>query len=158
MPKYWLFKSEPTTYSFDDLVRDGETEWDGVRNFQARNMLRDEIKPGDGVLFYYSSTKPQAIVGTAKVVKGGHGDETAWDPKSAHPDPKSTPDDPIWYVVDIAPAERFTRPITLEELKTIPGLENMMVIKRGARLSIQPVTEQEWNFIREIGKPEPLRP
>jgi len=157
MPKYWLFKSEPTTYSFDDLIRDGETEWDGVRNFQARNMLRDEIKHGDGVLFYYSSTKPQAIVGTAKVVREGHSDETAWDPKSGHSDPKSTPDDPIWYVVDIAPAERFARPITLEELKTIPGLEQMMVIKRGARLSVQPVTEQEWNVIRDIGKPEPVR-
>lgn len=157
MPKYWLFKSEPDTYSFEDLIRDGETEWDGVRNFQARNMLRDEIKPGDGVLFYYSSTKPQAIVGTAKVVREGHPDETAWDPKSGHADPKSTPDNPIWYVVDIAPAERFTRPITLDEMKQIPGLEKMMAIKRGARLSVQPVTEQEWNVIREIGKPEPVR-
>lgn len=157
MPRYWLFKSEPNTYSYEDLVRDGETEWDGVRNFQARNMLRDEIKVGDGVLFYYSSAKPQSIVGTAKVVREGHGDETAWDPKSAHPDPKSTPDNPIWYVVDIAPGERFARPVTLDELKQIPGLEKMMVMRRGARLSVQPVTEAEWNIIRGIGKPEPVR-
>ena len=156
MPKrYWLFKSEPGTYSFDDLVRDGSTEWDGVRNFQARNFLRDEMQVGDGVLFYYSSTTPQAVVGTATVVRRGHPDETAWDPTSVHPDPKSTPENPIWYVVDIAPAERFTRPVTLDEIKHVPELEKMMVIQRGARLSVQPVSEQEWEIIRGLGKPEP---
>src|SRR2546426_9582213 len=111
--KYWLFKQEPTTYSFDDLVRDGQTEWDGVRNFQARNFLRDEIKAGDRILYYYSNAKPQRIVGTATVVKGGHADESAFDPKSAHPDPKSTPDNPTWYVVDIAPTERVKNEVTL---------------------------------------------
>ncbi len=157
MPKYWLFKQEPTTYSFDDLIRDGQTEWDGVRNFQARNFLRDEIMPGDRVLYYYSNAKPQRIVGTATVVKGGHPDETAFDPKAAHPDPKSSPDNPIWYVVDIAPTERFKHEVTLEELKQMPGLEKMMVIQRGSRLSIQPVREQEWEIIRKAGQPEPLK-
>lgn len=154
--RYWLFKSEPNTYSFEDLVRDGQTEWDGVRNFQARNFLRDDIKVGDSVLFYYSSTKPQAVVGVATVVKDGHGDETAWDPRSPHPDPKSTPDDPIWYVVDIAPAERFSRPVTLEELKKTPGLEKMMVIQRGSRLSIQPLAEAEFEIVRRLGGPRPV--
>ena len=157
MPKrYWLFKSEPTTYSFEDLVRDGQTEWDGVRNFQARNMLRDEMKAGDGVLFYYSSTKPQAVVGTAAIVKEGHPDDTAWDPKSAHPDLKSTRENPIWYVVDIAPVERFARSVTLEEMKQAPGLEKMMVIQRGARLSVQPVTEEEFEIVRKLGQPQPV--
>ena len=158
MPRrYWLFKSEPGTYSFDDLVRDGETEWDGVRNFQARNFLRDDIQEGDGVLFYYSSTKPQAVVGTARVTKPCHPDESAWDPASAHPDPKSTPDHPIWYVVDIAPMERFQRPVTLDEIRHIPGLEKMELIRRGSRLSVQPVSDGEWEIIRKLGRPEPVQ-
>ena len=99
--RYWLFKSEPTAYSYDDLVGDVVAEWDGVRNYQARNMLRDEIKEGDGVLFYHSSIKPTAVIGTAKVVRNGYADHTAWDPTSQHPDPKSTPDSSIWYMVDI---------------------------------------------------------
>ncbi len=157
MPKrYWLFKSEPGAYSFDDLIRDGETEWDGVRNFQARNFLRDDIQVGDGVLFYYSNTKPQAIVGTARVTKKGHPDESSFDPKSGHADSKSSPDNPIWYVVDIAPSERFREPLTLEAAKSTPGLEKMELTRRGSRLSIQPVSEREWNVIRELGKPEPI--
>lgn len=151
--RYWLFKSEPGAYSFDDLVRDGETEWDGVRNFQARNFLRDDIQVGDGVLFYYSNIKPQAVVGTARVTKRGHPDETAFDPRSPHPDPKSTPDNPIWYVVDIASAERFRRPVTLEEIRQVPGLEGMELIRKGSRLSVQPVSQQEWEIIRKLGQP-----
>ena len=147
---YWLFKSEPNTYSYEDLERDGRTEWDGVRNFQARNYLRDEVKEGDGVLFYYSNAKPQTIVAVARVVRGGYPDFTAWEADSPHPDPNSTPEKPTWFLVDIAPDRRFKRPITLDEVKTIPGLENMMLIK-SSRLSIQPVRPEEWDIIVKIG-------
>ena len=154
--RYWLFKSEPGAYSFDDLVNDGVAEWDGVRNFKARNYLRDEVKTGDGVLFYHSNTDPIAIVGTAEVVREGYPDDTAWDPTSDHPDPKSTPDNPIWYMVDLKPLERFTRIVTRDELKAVPQLANMGVLKRGNRLSIQPVTEEEWNVVRGMGEPVSL--
>ena len=154
--RYWLFKSEPGAYSFDDLVNDSVAEWDGVRNFKARNYLRDEVKPGDGVLFYHSNTDPIAIVGTAEVVREGYPDDTAWDPASDHPDPKSTPDNPIWYMVDLKPLERFTRIVTRDELKQVPQLANMGVLKRGNRLSIQTVTEEEWNVVRNLGEPVSL--
>ncbi len=154
--RYWLFKSEPGAYSFDDLVNDGVAEWDGVRNFKARNYLRDEVKPGDGVLFYHSNADPIAIVGTAEVVREGYPDDTAWDPASDHPDPKSTPDNPIWYMVDLKPLERFTRIVTRDELKEMPQLANMGVLKRGNRLSIQPITEEEWNVVRNLGEPVSL--
>ena len=150
-PKYWLFKSEPGAYSFDDLTRDGVAEWDGVRNFQARNMLRDEIKEGDGVLFYHSSSNPLAVVGTARVARAGYPDHTALDPASQHPDPKSTPDNPIWYMVDIRAEERFVRPITLEMMKQVPALANMMLLRRGMRLSIQTVTPEEWETVVQLG-------
>ena len=149
--RFWLFKSEPGAYSFDDLVRDGVSEWDGVRNFQARNLLRDDIHEGDGILFYHSSTSPLAVVGTAAVVRGGYPDHTAWDPGSEHPDPKSTPDKPLWYMVDIQADKRLSRPVTLEMLKGTPGLEGMMLLRRGMRLSIQPVTPQEWQTIVAMG-------
>lgn len=149
--RYWLFKSEPGAYSFDDLVRDSVAEWDGVRNFQARNLLRDEVQEGDGILFYHSSTSPLAVVGTAIVVRGGYPDHTAWDPGSEHPDPKSTPERPLWYMVDIQAEERFSRPVTLEMLKRTPGLKGMILLRRGMRLSIQPVTPQEWETIVAMG-------
>lgn len=148
--RYWLFKSEPKAYSFDDLLLDGVAEWDGVRNFQARNLLRDEIQEGDKILFYHSNVEPRAIVGTATVVRSGYPDHTAWDPGSEHPDPKSTPEKPIWFMVDIMAAERFSSPITLETLKTTPGLAEMMLLRRGMRLSIQPVTIQQWTTIMAL--------
>ena len=154
--RYWLFKSEPGAYSFDDLVSDGVAEWDGVRNYQARNHLRDDIKEGDGVLFYHSSSKPLAIVGIATVVRDGYPDHTAWDPTSEHPDPKSTPNNPIWYMVDIRAVERFDEPMTLESLKAVPQLADMVLIRRGGRLSIQPVTVGEWETIRALGNPRPV--
>ena len=154
--RYWLFKSEPTSYSWDDLVKDGVAEWDGVRNYQARNLLRDEVHEGDGVLFYHSSSKPLAIVGTATVVRGGYPDHTAWDPTSEHPDPKSTPGNHIWYMVDIRAMERFDEPMTLESLKAVPQLADMVLLKRGGRLSIQPVTVGEWETIRALGNPRPV--
>jgi predicted RNA-binding protein with PUA-like domain len=147
---YWLFKSEPNTYSYADLESDGRTEWDGVRNFQARNYLRDGVKEGDRVFFYHSNAKPQAIVGIAKVVRGPYPDFTAWEPGSPHPDPQSTPENPIWYLVDIAPEQALKRPVTLDEVKRIPGLEQMMLIK-SSRLSIQPVRPAEWEIVVKIG-------
>ena len=149
---YWLFKSEPNTYSYDDLVRDGVAEWDGVRNFQARNFLRDEIKEGDGVLFYYSNAKPLVIVGTAVVTRSGYPDSTAWDPDSDHPDPKSTPDKPLWYMVDIQADERFPEPLTVARMREEPGLAGMLVLKRGMRLSVQPVTAEEWELVVKLGR------
>jgi predicted RNA-binding protein with PUA-like domain len=149
--RHWLFKSEPGAYSYDDLVSDGVAEWDGVRNFQARNLLRDDIKEGDGVLFYHSSTKPMAIIGTARVVRSGYPDFTAWDPTSEHPDPKSTPEDPIWYMVDIKAEERFHSHLTLDMLKQASELKEMMLLRRGMRLSVQIVTSREWDTILKLG-------
>ncbi len=149
---YWLVKSEPSTYSFTDLQSedDGTAEWDGVRNYQARNTMRDDMKVGDGVLFYHSNVKPMAVVGTAMVVGEGYPDDTAWDPSSEHPDPKSTPDKPIWYMVDIKAESEFARPVTLEEIKQTPGLEKMALVNR-SRLSVQPVRPEEWRIIVGLG-------
>ena len=148
--RYWLFKSEPSAYSYADLQTDEVAEWDGVRNYQARNFLRDEIKEGDGILFYHSNAAPMAVVGTAVVVRAGYPDFTAWDPNSDHPDPKSTPTEPRWYMVDIKVEAEFIEPVTLDAIKVLPGLENMMVAQRGSRLSIQPVTESEWTTILKL--------
>ncbi len=152
MTSYWLFKSEPTTYSFDDLVADGISEWDGVRNFQVRNWLRDAIKPGDRVLFWHSSANPIGVVGTATVVREGYPDHTAWDPDSDHPDPKSTPDNPIWWMVDIQADEKFNDIVSADDLREEPALADMVVLKRGNRLSITPVTEAEFAIVVRIGQ------
>ena len=148
---YWLFKSEPNSYSFDDLVRDGTAEWDGVRNFQVRNWLKDDIKAGDGVLFYHSSTKVIGVVGTATVVREGYPDDTAWDPNSDHPDPKSTPEKPIWYMVDIQAGQRFADTVTPDAMRPMPELADMMVLKRGMRFSIMPVTKAEFDTVVAMG-------
>jgi predicted RNA-binding protein with PUA-like domain len=150
--RYWLLKSEPTCFSIDDLRRSpkGTASWDGVRNYQARNLLRDEIKPGDGVLFYHSSIKEPAIVGLAKVVSEGLPDVTAFDPKSEHFDPKARPDHPVWYMVDIQYITDIDPPITRETLKYHPDLMNMEVLKKGNRLSVQPVTPKQWKAILNI--------
>jgi predicted RNA-binding protein with PUA-like domain len=147
--RYWLVKSEPDTFSFDDLLarKDGTTHWDGVRNFQARNFMRDEMKRGDLVLFYHSSADPTAIVGIAEVVKDGYPDPTALDPKDSHYDPKSKKDDPTWFMVDLKARERFPKPLTLAELREVKGLEKMVLLQKGSRLSVQPVTEREWEII-----------
>ena len=151
--RYWLFKSEPTAYSFADLRQEADqtAEWDGVRNFQARNFLRDEIKVGDGVLFYHSSTNPQVVVGTADVVRVGYPDHTSWDSKSNHHDPKSTPGKPLWYMVDIKADRELERPVTLQEIKQNPRLRNMVLVRPGSRLSIQPVEKSEWDEILAMG-------
>ena len=150
--RYWLFKSEPGAYSFDDLIQDGDAEWDGVRNFQARNLLRDEIKEGDRVLFYHSSTDPTAVIGTAVVLREGYPDHTARDPKSTHPDPKSTPDNPIWFMVDIKADERLASPVTLQAMRGNPNLASMLLLRRGMRLSVQPVTPEEFEAVCDMGR------
>ena len=148
---YWLFKSEPGAYSYEDLVRDGVAEWDGVRNFQARNFLRESIKNGYQVLFYHSNSQPTAVIVTAVVTREGYPDDTAWDEHSDHPDSKSSPDNPIWYMVDIKPVDRFSKEVSLEDIRNNPLLEGMLLLKRGMRLSIQPVTQEEFKIICDMG-------
>ena len=147
--RYWLFKSEPTAYSFVDLQaeEDQTAEWDGVRNYQVRNYMRDDMNVGDGVLFYHSSAKPLAVVGTARIVREAYADSTALDSAEKHYDAKSSPDNPIWLMVDIKAEQEFKRPVTLDEIKQNPRLQNMLVIRRGMRLSIQPVTQEEWDEV-----------
>ena len=149
MKRHWLFKSEPNSYSWDDLVQDKVAEWDGVRNYTARNLLRDAIKIDDLVLFYHSNSKPSAIIGIARVVKNGYPDHTAWDLGSEHPDPKSSPENPIWYMVDITPVRKFTREISLSEIKAVPELSEMVLVKQ-SRLSVQPITHQEFEVILKL--------
>ena len=149
---YWLIKSEPSDYSFEDLKgEDGSiAEWDGVRNYQARNLLRDEIKSGDRVIYYHSNSKPSGAVGTAFVVKNGYPDHTAWDPKSDHPDPRSTEENPIWYMVDIKADLTFGRVVSLKEIISTPELSEMVLVKN-SRLSVQQVTQSEFDLIVAMG-------
>ena len=146
--RYWLFKSEPSEYSFSDLMDEPDQTdyWDGVRNYQARNLLRDEVKEGDGVLFYHSNAKPPCVVGTAVVVREGYPDFTAWDPDSDHPDPKSTPENPRWFMVDIKGLEALPNPVTLAQIRANPALEEISLFTR-PRLSVHPITPQEWDTI-----------
>jgi predicted RNA-binding protein with PUA-like domain len=150
--RYWLFKTEPTSFSFDDLMNTPgrTTAWDGVRNFQARNTLRDQVKPGDLVFIYHSSADPTGIAGIAEVVRGGYPDPTAFDPKDSHYDPKSKPDSPSWYLVDVRAVKPLPRLITLDELRKVKGLEKMVLLQRGSRLSIQPVRPEEWEIITSL--------
>ena len=148
--RFWLFKSEPGTFSFDDLVRARRTAWDGVRNYQARNLLRDEIQVGDGVLFYHSSAEPTAVVGVARVVAAGAPDPTQFDARSSHFDPDSERADPRWFLVEIEPQAALPRPVTLAELKRTKALAGMTLLQRGSRLSVQPVQPDEWRTILEL--------
>lgn len=141
--KWWLFKTEPGAYSWMDLTRDGRTHWEGVRNYQARNLLRDEVAVGDHVFVYHSNVQPQVITGIARVVRGAYPDHFARDPASRYHDPKASPNDPRWLMVDIEPVRAIVPPITRDELKAVPELDGMMLLKRGSRLSIQPVTSAE---------------
>ena len=150
--RYWLMKSEPNVYGIDDLERDGSAPWDGVRNYQARNFMRDEMKLGDKVLFYHSNTKPPGVAGIAEIVVESHPDPTQWDKKSHYCDPKSSKDDPRWFLVDVGFVSKFPSVVPLDELKETPGLEEMLVIKRGMRLSVQPVTKQQFDIVTKLGK------
>lgn len=149
---YWLFKTEPGCFSFEDLKNCPQMteQWDGVRNFQARNFLRDSIKAGDLVLFYHSSIPQPAIVGIAEVVREGYPDFTALDPHSEHFDPKVSADRPVWYMVDIRYQQALPRQVTLESIRKNPLLTAMPLVNR-SRLSIQPVTAEQWQIIMAMG-------
>jgi predicted RNA-binding protein with PUA-like domain len=144
---YWLLKSEGDCYSIDDLKRDGTTSWTGIRNYQARNYMRDQMKAGDMCLFYHSSSEPTGIYGIAKVARGPHPDETALDKKDDHFDPKATKDNPIWMCVDIRFVKKLKRPIPLSQLRADPHLRGMLLLQPGSRLSVQPVSKQHFDYI-----------
>lgn len=152
--RYWLFKSEPDVFSIHDLANSPRktAPWEGVRNYQARNLLRDEIKKGDLVLFYHSNAKPMCIVGIAEVVKDGYPDHFAQDPSHKYFDPKSTPENPRWYMVDVKLKEIFSQPLTREFLKTQKPLSQMVLLQKGSRLSVQPVSENEFQHIVTLAK------
>ena len=149
---YWLLKTEPESFSIQDLASAPErtTSWDGVRNYQARNFLRDQVKLGDRVLVYHSSTNEPAVVGTASVVRESYPDHTAYDKKDDHYDPASKPDSPRWFMVDIRLEQLFKQPLPLSQLRTIPALKNMELLRKGSRLSVQPVRKSEFDTILKL--------
>ena len=151
--RYWLVKSEPDTFSFADLVASPgrTTGWDGVRNYQARNFMRDGMKRGDLVFFYHSSTDPAAIVGVAEVAREAYPDPTALDAAHPHFDPKSRAEEPTWMMVDLRAVEPLARPLTLADLRGVKGLEKMALLQKGSRLSVQPVTDKEWEIVYRMG-------
>ena len=148
--RYWLMKTEPTVYSIDDLKKDGSTCWEGVRNFRARNILRDEMQKDDLVLFYHSVAKDKGVAGIARVSKAGYPDKYAFDKRSKYHDAKSSKDEPRWYTVDIRHERDLGRPVTLPEIREHPGLGDMVLVNR-SRLSVQPVTADEWKIIVKLG-------
>lgn len=151
--KYWLMKSEPHVFSIDDLANSPQKTngWEGVRNYQARNMIRDDMKKGDLVFFYHSSCTPPGIVGTAEIVKEAYLDVSAFDPDSAYFDPKSTMDNPRWWQVDIKLLKKFSEIVTIADLRTHPQLQDMIILRKGNRLSITPITRKEWDYIIRLG-------
>jgi predicted RNA-binding protein with PUA-like domain len=154
MSKFWLIKSEPSEFSIDDLEKSKNqtTYWDGVRNYQARNFIRDEMKIGDKVLFYHSNTEPNAIVGVCEVIKEAYPDHTQFDSKHVHYNPKANKKDPTWFMIDIKLVKKFKRLVTLEEIKANPKLAKMRLVQRGNRLSIMPVTKDEYDEIIRLDK------
>lgn len=149
---YWLFKSEPNCYSIDDLKRDGAEPWDGIRNYQARNMLRDDVKMGDKVLFYHSSCPEPGVVGVCEVVKEGYPDHTAFDPNSEHPDPKSDPENPRWFMVDVKFETKFKNLVPLAQIKEMSEFSGMRLIQRGNRLSLFPVEPEHFDLICKLSQ------
>jgi predicted RNA-binding protein with PUA-like domain len=147
--RYWLLKSEGDCYSIDDLKQDKVTAWTGIRNYQARNFMRDDMKKGDMALFYHSSSKPTGIYGIAKIISAGYADPTQFDPKDGHYDPTSKKDDPRWVCVDVQFVQKCKEPVSLEEIKRDPHLEGMMVRAQGSRLSVQPVEEKHFKYVTE---------
>jgi predicted RNA-binding protein with PUA-like domain len=150
--RYWLMKCEPSAYTIDDLARDGQTSWEGVRNYQARNFMRDEMHEGDEVLFYASNADPSGVTGLARVARGGYPDSYAMKKGHKYFDPDSSKEKPTWYTVDLAFVERFPSIVSLDTLKATKGLENMMVVRKGSRLSVQPVTATEYAIVVKLGK------
>ena len=153
MKKFWLIKSEPTVFSLNDLKKSKNqtTFWDGVRNYQARNFLRDEMKKGDQVLFYHSNSDPLAIMGVCEVVKEGYPDHTQFYPDNDHYDPKADPKNPTWMMVDIKFVKEFKTPVTIDAIKANPKLKSMKLIARGNRLSVMPVAKDEFDEISKMG-------
>ncbi len=148
----WLMKSEPDVYGIDTLEREGRTGWDGIRNYQARNFMRDEMRVGDEVLFYHSNAKPPGVAGLARVSKLGVVDHTQFDSKSKYFDPKSDPDNPRWVMVEVEFVERFEEELSLEWLKSQTSLNEMLVVQRGQRLSIQPVKPRHFDLVVRAGR------
>lgn len=149
--QYWLMKSEPNTYSIDDLEKDRTTCWKGVRNYQARNFMRDKMEIGDLVLFYHSNSQPPGVAGIAKVVKKAYPDSFTQDPKSKYFDPKASEENPIWMMVDIEFVEKFKKLASLPEIRKVSDLQDMLLLKKGMRLSIQPITKKHFTKIQELG-------
>ncbi len=151
--RYWLMKSEPESFSIDDLARAKKqtTSWDGVRNYQARNFMR-EMQIGDQVFFYHSNANPPCIVGLAEIVKTAYPDHTALDPRDHHYAPKATPENPIWEMVDIKLVRKFAVPLALDDLRQVRGLEKMELLRKGSRLSVQPVSAAEWKRVLALAE------
>jgi predicted RNA-binding protein with PUA-like domain len=150
--KYWLMKCEPEAYTIEDLERDGTTTWEGVRNFQARNFMRDDMKAGDGVLFYASNAEPSGATGVAEISREAYPDPFAFEAGHKYFDPKSDPENPTWYTLEIRFVERFPEIVPLAELKGTKGLGDMMVVQKGSRLSVQPVTKKEFETVLKLGR------
>ena len=150
--RYWLMKCEPAAYTIADLARDGHTSWEGVRNYQARNLMRDEMSVGDGVLFYASNADPSGVTGLAEVSREGHPDHYAWKKGHKYFDERSTKAKPVWCMVEIAFVERFASTVSLATLKAAKGLEQMMVTRKGSRLSVQPVSKSEYDIVVRLGR------
>ncbi|MGD8926772.1 MAG: EVE domain-containing protein [Thioalkalispiraceae bacterium] len=150
--KYWLMKSEPDVFGIDHLAKmPKKTEhWDGIRNYQVRNMMRDEMKKGDLAFFYHSNCKEPGIVGIIRIVKEAYPDFTAFDPREKYYDPKSNPENPRWFMIDVKLERKFKRTISLQELKTYKSLAEMLILRRGNRLSITPVSKKQWDFILKL--------
>jgi len=150
--RYWLMKCEPSSYTIDDLARDRTTGWEGVRNYQARNYMRDNMQVGDGVLFYASNADPSGVTGLAEIVRAGYPDPFAFKKGHIYFDPASRKDAPTWYTVDLGFVERFADIVPLETLKSTKGLEQMVVTRKGSRLSVQPVTKAEFDIVCRLGR------
>lgn len=148
--KYWLMKSEPETYSIHDLQNDGTSDWEGVRNYQARNFMRDQMQVGDLAFFYHSNAKPPGIAGVCKVVETDIADYTSWDPKSKYYDPRSESNNPRWIMVKVEFIEKFPDILSLSELKKHPELKDLLLLQKGSRLSITPVEKKHFTFIKEL--------
>lgn len=148
---YWLVKSEESCYSIDDLKKDKKTAWTGIRNYQARNFIRDSMKVKDLVLFYHSSSEPTGVAGVSKVLSKPYADATAQNKKDDHHDPRSTKENPIWYCFDLGFVSKFKNIVTLSQIKFDPKLDGIAVAQQGSRLSVQPVSEKHFNRILELG-------
>lgn len=152
MTRYWLMKSEPSCFSIEDLQQRPQqtAPWDGVRNYQARNFMRNDMHVGDLAFFYQSSCAVPGIVGSMEIVREAYPDHSAWDAKSDHPDPKSTPENPRWFMVDVRFKKKFAKPIAIQMLRQQAALANMLILRKGNRLSITPLTQQEWDVIQTL--------